>query len=102
MYYRGTPILWSSKRQSIRATSTCEAEYVALYDAIKLSQSAGFLDWFDQGLDGDLPTLFCDNQSAIAVAKTDLPTKRSKHMLLRFQMVKDHFKSLCLLSDRFK
>eukprot|EP00396_MALV-II-16_sp_LP-1_P000194 gene194-160_t len=28
LYHRGTPIAWSSKRQSLRATSTMEAEYI--------------------------------------------------------------------------
>ena len=27
VYYKGTPVVWSSKRQSITATSTCESEY---------------------------------------------------------------------------
>lgn len=95
MYHRGTPILWTSKRQGIRATSTCEAEYVALFDAIKITKSQGFVEGLDEGK--ELPTIFSDNQSALKVAESTLPTKKSKHMLLRFHEVKDHVRSLCFV-----
>lgn len=93
LYYRGTPVAWSAKRQTIRATSTCEAEYVAVYDMIRLSQSQGYLDWFMH--DSTLPLIFVDNQSALALSRASIVTKRSKHMNLRFHMVRDHFKDLC-------
>ena len=46
LYLKGTPIAWRSKRQSIRSFSTCESEYVSMFDTIRLSKSAGYLDWF--------------------------------------------------------
>jgi hypothetical protein len=95
LYYKGCPISWSAKRQQIRALSTCESEYVAAFDTIKLVRSQGYLDYFfDEDGDG-FPLLFCDNQSAIALAKSSLVTKRSKHMHLRYHTVKDYMKSLC-------
>jgi hypothetical protein len=94
LYHRGTPICWSAKRQTIRATSTCEAEYCALYDTIKLSLSQGFLDWY--GMTGEkIPLTFCDNKSALSVSKSTITTKRSKHMSLRLHMVRDHCRDLC-------
>lgn len=69
------------------ATSTCEAEYVALYDTVKIIQSVGFADFFDS--QSARPVLFGDNQSSIVLAKTSLPTKRSKHMALRYHYVKE-------------
>ena len=93
LYHRGTPIVWSSKRQTLRATSTCESEYVALYDTIKFSQSQGYLDWFLD--EGELPLLFCDNQSALNLSKATLVTKKSKHMSLRYHIVRDFAKDLC-------
>tara|TARA_B100000586_G_scaffold243223_1_gene197521 strand:- start:2 stop:718 length:717 start_codon:yes stop_codon:yes gene_type:complete len=93
LYYRGTPIVWSSKRQTVRAASTCEAEYVALYDVIRLSQNQGFLDWFLH--EKELPLIFSDNKSALDLAKSSVVTKRSKHMNLRYHLVRDHFKDLC-------
>ena len=79
-------MLWSSRRQSLIATSTCEAEYIALYDTVKLVQGAGYLSWLDSQHED--PIYFGDNQSSIAVANTTLPTKKTKHMLLRFHMVR--------------
>ena len=66
---------------------------MAAYDAIRLSLSQGYLDWFIE--EGNIPLLFVDNQSAIAVAKNSLITKRSKHMNLRFHTVRDYAKDLC-------
>jgi len=93
IYHRGTPIAWSSKRQTIRATSTCEAEYVGMYDTIKLSLAQGYLDWFLE--DRSLPLTFCDNQSALHLSDSSLVNKKSKHMLLRWHMVRDYKEELC-------
>ena len=93
MYHRGTPITWSSKRQSIRATSTCEAEYVAMFDTIRMCESQGYLEWFL--LHRTLPLVFSDNMSALMLAKNSLVTKKSKHMNLRFHKVRDHVEDLC-------
>ena len=93
LYHRGCPIARSAKRQSILAHSTCEAEYVALYDAIRMCENQGYLHWYIQ--DDKLPLVFCDNQSALSLAKSSVVTKRSKHMDLRFHKVREHFKDLC-------
>lgn len=93
LYYRGVPILWSSRRQSVLSHSTCEAEYVGLYDTIQMVQSSGFLEWFTEN--GGKPLFFGDNMSSIALAKNDLPTKKSKHMQLRFHHVKEFSEDIC-------
>ena len=80
-------------RSSLLATSTCEAEYVGLYDTVKITQGTGYLDWFDENY--DRPTIFGDNQSSITVAKTKLPTKKTKHMLLRFHLVREYADDIC-------
>ena len=73
LYHRGTPLVWSAKRQGLRASSTCEAEYIALHDTIRLSQNQGFLSWYLE--EGSLPLVFCDNQSALALAKPSIVAK---------------------------
>ena len=93
LYHRGTPICWSSKRQAVRAGSTCEAEYVALYDTIRLTQSQGFLDWFlHEGV--EIPLIFGDSESSLALSRSSVVTKRSKHIHLRFRTVRDFRKYL--------
>jgi len=92
IYHRGCPIAWSSRRQSIRAKSTCEAEYVALYDTLRLIEGQTFMDWIEEN--SRAPLLFCDNQSTITVANSTLPTKNTKHFLLRFHHVKEHSENI--------
>ena len=95
LFFRGTPVAWSSRRQTLRALSTCEAEYIALFDTIQLSLGQGYLEWFSNN--GQLPNLFCDNQSSITVAKSELPTKKTKHFLLRWHLVKDYAKDIAFV-----
>ena len=104
LYYRGCPIVWKSQRQSIRTHSTCESEYVSMYDVIRLCQSQGYLRWF---LDNksELPLIFSDNKAALALSKTSVATRKSKHYALRYMLVRDYFQnfgyvpSLLNLSD---
>jgi hypothetical protein len=92
LYYRGCPIVWKSKRQSIRTHSTCESEFVSMYDCIRLCQSQGFLGWFLEN-NKELPLILSDNKSALSLSKTSVATKKSKHYALRYMLVKDHFKT---------
>jgi len=92
IYHRGRPIAWSSRRQSIRAKSTCGAEYVALYDALRLIEGQTFMDWIEEN--SRAPLLFCDNRSTITVANSTLPTKNAEHFLLRFHHVEEHSENI--------
>jgi hypothetical protein len=92
IFFRGTAIAWSSKKQSIRAHSTTEAECCGMTDAIRVTERHGFLNWYlDSGC--KLPLIFADNQSAIAISKAKLITKKSKHFSLRLELVKENAKS---------
>ena len=42
-----------------------------------------------------MPVFFVDNQSALALAKSSIVSKRSKHMDLRLHMIRDYVKDLC-------
>ena len=92
IYYRGCPIVWRSKKQSIRTHSTCESEYVSMYDCIRLCQEQGYLKWFLEN-NRELPLIFSDNQSALALSKTSVATKKSKHYALRYMLVRDYFQN---------
>lgn len=100
LYMFGTPIAWSSRRQSIRATSTCESEYCGIYETLKLCQSQGYLDWFLETEGEKLPLVFTDSQSALALARQAFVSRRSKHIALRMHMVKDHVQDLCYVNTQ--
>lgn len=86
--FNGGPICWSSQKQDIVATSTAEAEYIAL------SHGAKEAIWLRQML-SDLKIscvsipMYIDNQSAIKLAKNSEFHKRSKHIDVRFHFVRD-------------
>ncbi|GJV50330.1 retrotransposon protein, putative, ty1-copia subclass [Tanacetum coccineum] len=72
---------WKSTKQSIFATSSAEAEYIAAYDA---SKEAVWVRKFISGL-GVVPTIeepinmYCDNTRAIAIANESTLTKGARH-----------------------
>lgn len=84
------PIAWSSKKQSIVALSTTEAELIALAEGLKIAL------WFKQALEGleikHKPIMVHqDNQSCIAlVNKEALASMRTKHIDLRYMVVRDY------------
>jgi hypothetical protein len=97
-YLRGTAVHWHSKRQQLRAESTCESELYAAHDAIKATKSQGWLEWVsgEEQISGSVgPILFVDNRSLIDVAKQQFTSKKSKHIALRYMSVRDSLQSLC-------
>nr|GFC37023.1 retrotransposon protein, putative, Ty1-copia subclass [Tanacetum cinerariifolium] len=77
----GGAVDWKSIKQSIFATSSTYAEYIAAFDALK---EAVWIRKFISGL-GIVPTIeepismYCDNTGAIAIAKDDRVTKGARH-----------------------
>ena len=92
MYVRGTAVAWQSRRQTVRAESTCESELYAAHDLVKMTRSQGWLDWLCQAQG---PVHFIDNRSVLDLLKQEFRTKKSKHIELRYLSVKDHLKRLC-------
>ena len=90
---------WGLKRGSMKSReqlvtlSSCEAEYVSLYDTIRIAQSQGYLEWTI--LEDQLPLLFVDNQSAMDLSKSSIVTRKSKHIQLRYHLVRDFAENLC-------
>nr|GFC23622.1 retrovirus-related Pol polyprotein from transposon TNT 1-94 [Tanacetum cinerariifolium] len=77
----GGVVDWKSAKQSIFATSSAEAEYIAAFDA---SKEAVWVRKFISGL-GVVPTIekpismYCDNTGAIAIANESGNTKGARH-----------------------
>ena len=90
--YRGFPVSWKSARQTVKARSTCEAEYIALYDTIRLlEQNASHVRAFTR----DPEVIFTDNKSAIDLSRLTVVSKRSKHIDIRYHEVRQHKDIIC-------
>ena len=78
-----------SKTQTITATSSTEAEFIAAVDAAK---SARYLRSVLKELDfeqvGPTP-IFEDNEATIKIVNHDAPTERTRHMDIRFFALQD-------------
>jgi hypothetical protein len=93
-FYANAPVSWSSKIQKTVALSSCEAEYMALKEAIK--EFVWLTSLFD-GI-GSLKTcnskiLLTDNQSAIDLSKNPEYHARSKHIDIQYHYVREIIQS---------
>lgn len=85
--FAGAAVSWRSYLQNCTSSSTTEAEYVAVSGASKEAV------WLAR-LVGDLgitqtPVLHCDSQSAIALAKNPMFHSKSKHIEVRYHVIRD-------------
>ena len=84
----GHPITWFSKKQSIVALSSTEAELIALVEAVKRAKYVKQLVE-DLGMTVELPmTIFGDNQAALLIAKRGV-ISRTKHIDIRKYYIKE-------------
>ncbi|KAH9725226.1 hypothetical protein KPL70_007794 [Citrus sinensis] len=89
IYFGSNLISWSSKKQSVVARSSAESEYRAL------AAASAEISWI-QSLFGELgiecfslPTIWCDNVSAIEQAKNLFYHSRTKHIELDMHFIRD-------------
>lgn len=86
----GGAVTWRSKKQTVVATSTCEAEYIAAYagskEAIWLSRMLAEVLGLEQPLK---IILHIDNQGCIDMARGTSLNNRNKHIDIRFHFVRD-------------
>ena len=85
----GGPVTWCSRSQESIATSTVEAEYVAAAEACKeviwLRRLLTDIGFEQKGS----TVLYCDNQGAIAVSSNPEHHKRTKHIDVRFHLIRE-------------
>nr|GEX63196.1 hypothetical protein [Tanacetum cinerariifolium] len=87
----GGAVDWKSAKQSIFATSSVEAEYIAAFDA---SKEAVWVMKFIYGL-GVVPTIeepismYCDNARAIAIANESGITKGARHFRAKVHYLRE-------------
>ncbi|XP_052197210.1 secreted RxLR effector protein 161-like [Diospyros lotus] len=91
-FYSTIAFSWSSKKQSVIALSTCEAEYVAVAftvcEAIWLKNLVSTLGCLNQ----EPVIIYVDNKSAIKLTKNPIQHGRSKHIDTRFHFICQHVK----------
>lgn len=87
----GGPVAWGSRKQGCTAASTTEAEYIAAHLA---SQE---ILWMRQLLNDlgypQVPptTLRSDNQAAIRLVRNPEFHRRTKHVDIKYHIIRDHF-----------
>ncbi len=84
-----SPIIWGTRKQKIIADSTASAEYVALYEATREAI------WL-KNLLSDIKVhitqpilIYKDNESCIKLAYDPTSQKRSKHMDVKYHLIKE-------------
>ncbi|GJS95084.1 hypothetical protein Tco_0802052, partial [Tanacetum coccineum] len=84
----GRIVSWVSKLQSVVAMSTTEAEYVASAQA---SKEAVWLKMLleELGHKQEKITLFCDNQSALYLARNPAFHSKTKHIRVQYHFVRE-------------
>eukprot|EP00171_Calliarthron_tuberculosum_P001088 IDg1088t1 len=86
----GGAVCWRSKKQSIIATSTCEAEYVSLCSAAKEAIWLSRLLATVLGKPSPTPiTIMVDNEGAIASSHSTSINQRNKHIDMRYHFVRE-------------
>ncbi|XP_075499124.1 secreted RxLR effector protein 161-like [Primulina tabacum] len=91
----GGAISWRSAKQALTASSTMAAKFVACYEA---SNHAIWLKNFVtrlrilEGIERPLG-LFCDNRSAVLYSNNNRSSKKSKHIDIKFLVVKERVQS---------
>jgi len=91
--YKGTPISWNSKLQRTIALSSCEAEYMAIKEAIKEQQYINaILSELKPILAGtaiECLNIYTDSNSAIELAKNPIYHARTKHIDIQYHYIRE-------------
>lgn len=83
-------VSWASRKQSVVALSSTEAEYISMCEAAKEAVWLGYI-WSHIGNEkkGSPIKIEVDNQGAICMAKNSGSSRRTKHVDIRYHFVRD-------------
>ena len=86
--FAGNTVSWKSGLQSVVALSTTEAEYMAMNEAAK--EAMGLKEIFSElGFKQQGIKLYCDSQSALALARNPVNHEKTKHIATKFNFIRD-------------
>jgi hypothetical protein len=85
-------VSWKSKKQSIVALSSCEAEYIAMAHAVQegLFLQKIFVEMY--GVKSEIK-LHVDNQGAVALSKNKVCQQKSKHIDVKYHFMRSHIET---------
>lgn len=86
--FGGAPITWASKKQTVIALSTAEAEYIALAEAIKQGRYI-YRIFLALGFVLPTPILYCDSSAAIAISNQQIDTQRARSIDVRYHFIRE-------------
>ena len=86
--FTGGAVSWRSRLQDCTSMSTTEAEYIAASEACKEAIWLARLVR-DLGITIEMPTLHCDSQSAIMLAKNLVFHANTKHIDVKYHFIRD-------------
>jgi hypothetical protein len=87
--FNGNIVNWSFRKQKTVAISSTEAEYMSASEAA--CEALWIRAWVYEVFKVQIPvTIYCDNQSAIALAKNDTFHQRTKHIDIRYHLIREH------------
>ena len=92
--FTGGAVSWQFWLQDCASMSTTEAEYIAMSEACKEAIWLARLVR-DLGITVEMPTLHCDSQSAIMLAKNLVFHAKTKHIDVKYRFIRD------MLEDKF-
>ncbi len=87
-YVAGCPVSWASRKQTVVALSTMEAEYIALASVAREMISLRSL-LRELGLPIENAKVLVDNSPAVFLAENPTTTPKSKHIDIRFHFLRD-------------
>lgn len=89
----GNLVSWNTKRQNSVAASSTEAEYMALFEAVRETLwIKSLLQSIDYEIKGSI-VIFEDNQSCISIANNPAFHKRSKHIDIKYHFTREQIEN---------